>query len=191
MQMQQETIKINIETYLSQVAVALDKLPLEVVTRIIEVIDQARMKGARIYTFGNGGSAATASHFASDLSKGTICQGKPRIRAHALVDNMPIFSAWANDTNYDEIFGEQLENLVESGDIVIGISGSGNSANVLRGLEIAKRKGAFTVGLTGFEGGKLKDIVDISIIVPSNSMEQIEDVHLLLCHLITCCLRET
>lgn len=190
MQMKQEAIKTNIETYLSQVSAALDKLPLEAVTHTIEVIDQARMRGTRVYTFGNGGSAATASHFASDLSKGTICQGKPRIRAHALVDNMPIFSAWANDTNYDKVFGEQLENLVEPGDIVIGISGSGNSANILRGLEVAKRKGAFTVGLTGFKGGKLKDIVDVSIIVPSNSMEQIEDVHLLLCHLITCCLRE-
>ncbi len=178
-----------LETYISQVKATLGKLPMEEIGRVIGVLNEARMRGRRVYTFGNGGSAATASHFAGDLLKGAICHGKPRIRAQALVDSMPAFSAWANDTAYDKVFAEQIESFTVAGDVVIGISGSGNSPNVIKGMETARKKGAFTIGFVGFEGGKLKDVVDLPIIVPSESMEQIEDIHLFLCHLITCCLR--
>ena len=115
---------------------------------------------------------------------------KARVKAFALTDNIALLSAWANDTAYENIFAEQLENILELGDIAIGISGSGNSPNVLNGVKTAKAKGATTIGFIGFDGGKLKELVDIYIIVPCHNMEQAEDIHLLLEHVITVCLRE-
>ena len=187
--MAQENRQI-IKTYLSEVGATLGELPVDITAQVIELIEMARAEGKRIFTFGNGGSAATASHFASDLSKGAISPGKPRIRAFALTDNLPLLSAWANDTAYENIFAEQLENLVEGGDIAIAISGSGNSQNVLNGVKVAKAKGASAIGFIGFDGGKLKSLVDLAVVVPSDNMEQVEDIHLLLGHIITTCLRK-
>jgi len=179
-----------IRKYISEIGDTLDKLPIDSIAQVVDLLEEARLKGKRIFIFGNGGSAATASHFAADLSKGAICKGKPRLKAFALTDNVPLLTAWANDTTYDNIFAEQLENLVEPGDIVIGISGSGNSPNVLNGVKVAKAEGATTIGFIGFDGGKVKELVDIAVIVPSHNMEQVEDIHLLLEHVITTCLRE-
>ena len=186
--MSQEAVEI-IQRYLSEVSATLAKLPVEGIARVVEILEETRIKGRRVYTFGNGGSAATASHFASDLAKGAISKGKPRIKAFALTDNVPLLSAWANDTAYENIFAEQLENFIEVGDIAIGISGSGKSQNVLKGVKVAKAKGATTIGFIGFDGGELKDLVDIAIVVPNHNMEQVEDIHLLLEHVITTCLR--
>jgi len=186
--MKSETQRL-IGQYLSEVADTLTRLPVENIARVIEVLREVRARRKRVFVFGNGGSAATSSHFACDLSKGATNREQPRIRAVALVDNMPVFSAWANDSSYENVFAEQLENLLEPGDVAIGISGSGNSPNILKGVEKAREMGAFTIGFIGFEGGKLKELVDLPVIVPSNCMEQIEDIHLLLCHLITVCLR--
>lgn len=180
-----------IKKYLSEISAILEELPVERIAQVVEVLEGARMKGRRVYIFGNGGSAATASHFASDLCKGAISKGKPRIRAFALTDNVPLLSAWANDTAYENVFAEQLENFIETGDVAIGISGSGNSLNVLKGVEVAKAKGAITIGFIGFDGGRLKDLVDIAIITANYNMEQVEDIHLLLEHVITTCLRIT
>lgn len=179
-----------IAKYISGVSVTLEKLPVEKIVEVIDLLEKARLEGNKVFIFGNGGSAATASHFASDLSKGAIRKGKPRINAFALTDNTPVLTAWANDTSYENVFAEQLENCVDSGDVVIGISGSGNSLNVLKAMNVAKAKRASTVGFIGFDGGKLKSLVDIAIIVPSHNMEQVEDIHLLLEHVITTCLRE-
>jgi len=179
-----------IKGYLSQVGTTLGRLPVDKIAEVVEVLDEARGKGKKIFTFGNGGSAATASHFASDLAKGAICQGKPRFKAFALTDNVPLLSAWANDTDYANIFSEQLENFAEPGDVAIAISGSGNSANVLNGVKTARAKGAITIGFVGFDGGKLRDLVDIALVVPNHNMEQVEDIHLLLEHVITTCRRE-
>lgn len=179
-----------IKTYLSEVVKTISELPLDEIVRAVETIAQAQQNGKGIFLFGNGGSAATASHFAGDLQIGTISQGKPRIKANALTDNVPVLLAWANDTAYENVFAEQLENLAEAGDIAIAISGSGNSPNVLKAVKKAKSKGAATIGFIGFKGGKLKDLVDISVIVPNNVIEQIEDIHLLVGHIITLCLRE-
>ncbi len=187
--MDEGNLKI-MKNYLSQVGTTLDKLSTAKVAKVVEVLGGARDKGNRIFIFGNGGSATTASHFASDLAKGAICKGKPRFKASALTDNVPLLSAWANDTDYGNIFSEQLENFVEPGDVAIAISGSGNSPNVLRGAKTAKAKGATTIGFIGFDGGKLKDLVDIALVVPNHNMEQVEDIHLLLEHVITTCLRE-
>jgi D-sedoheptulose 7-phosphate isomerase len=179
-----------VKNYISQVVAALGEVSVADIERVIGLLEEARLKGSRVFIFGNGGSAATASHFASDLAKSAICQGKPRIKAFALTDNIPLISAWANDTAYENIFAEQLENFIETGDIAIGISGSGNSQNVLDGITTAKAKGAITVGFSGFDGGRLKGLVDFAIVVPSHIMEQVEDIHLLLEHAITTCLRE-
>jgi len=179
-----------VQRYVSEVSATLERLPIENVVQVVESLEGARLKARRVFIFGNGGSAATASHFAADLSKGAICKGKARIKAFALTDNAPLLTAWANDAVYENIFAEQLENLVEQGDVAIGISGSGNSPNVLNGVKVAKAKGATTIGFIGFDGGKLKELVDIHIIVPSYNMEQVEDIHLLLEHVITTCLRE-
>ncbi len=141
---------------------------------------------------GNGGSAATASHFACDLAKGTT-MGKgdltPRFRVTTLTDNVPLLTAWSNDADYSSVFLEQLRNILEPGDVVIAISASGNSENVVRATEYANANLAITVVLTGFEGGKLKKIAQECLIVPSHSMERIEDVHLILEHLICSWLR--
>jgi D-sedoheptulose 7-phosphate isomerase len=181
----------TIKKYISEVSATLERLPIENIAQVVELLEEARLKAKRVFIFGNGGSAATASHFAADLSKGAISEGKARMKAFALTDNVPLLTAWANDTVYENIFAEQLENLIEPGDIAIGISGSGNSPNVLNGVKVAKAKGATTIGFIGFDGGKLKNMVDICVIVPSHSVEQIEDIHLLLCHLITNCLRNS
>ncbi|MFC2009348.1 SIS domain-containing protein [Chloroflexota bacterium] len=185
-----ETTIETIGKYISQVSATLEMIPIEKIAQVVDLLEEARLKGNTVYICGNGGSAATASHFASDLAKGAICRGKPRIKAFALTDNIPLLTAWANDTAYENIFAEQLENLVEPEDIIVGISGSGNSLNVLNGIKAAKARGATTVGFIGFDGGKLEDLVDIAVLVPSHNMEQVEDIHLLLEHVITTCLRK-
>jgi len=178
-----------IGSYLRDVADVISRLPVHDIEKIVGVIAQARRQKNKVLIFGNGGSAATASHFACDLSKGAMRKGSPRIRALALTDSLPILTAWANDSDYENIFAEQIECHVEVGDVVIAISGSGNSPNVLKGVAVARRMGATTIGLTAFGGGKLKDVVDVPLVVPVHNMEQAEDVHLVLEHVIATCLR--
>lgn len=176
--------------YISDFDALLGKLPVEDIDRVVSLLEKTRESRSHVFIFGNGGSAATASHFACDLSKGAISEGKQRIKAFALTDNIHLLTAWANDTSYDMVFAEQINNYVEPGDVVIGISGSGNSPNVLNGITVAREKGATTIGLIGFNGGELKDLVDIHVIAPIDNMERAEDMHLLFEHIITACLRE-
>ena len=158
---------------------------------IVAALVKARNGRKRIYTLGNGGSASTASHMASDLNKGASRRDAPRFRVMALTDSIPSMLAWGNDSSYDDIFVEQLKNHLEKGDVVIAISGSGNSKNVLKAIEYANKQGAVTIGLTGFDGGKLAGMAKISYIVPSNCMQQIEDVHLLIEHMLSMMLRDS
>ena len=137
------------------------------------------------YLFGNGGSASLASHFACDLTKGTCVDGingQRRFRATALTDNLAVLTAWANDSGYEDVFSEQLRGLIQPGDIAFAISCSGNSANVLKALQVARDAGALTIGLGGFEGGCMKSLCDASLIVPSDNMQIIEDLHLSVAH---------
>lgn len=136
------------------------------------------------YLFGNGGSASLASHLCCDLTKGTWIQGsnQKRFRASALTDNLPILTAWANDSGYEDVFVEQLRGIIQPGDIAFAISCSGNSRNVLKALELAKEAGAITIGLAGFEGGSLTSLCDTALIVPSDNMQIIEDLHLAVAH---------
>lgn len=178
-----------IASYTGGIKQAIQGLPLSELERVILRLEEARWKGQRVFTCGNGGSAVTAVHFAADLQKGAVAEGKPVIDSECLCDNMARFSAWANDTSYEDVFVGAMRCKVKEGSVLIAISGSGNSPNVLNAVEAARAQGATTIGLTGFDGGKLKDTVDICVVVPSHSMEQVEDAHLLLCHLFTYCLR--
>ena len=179
-----------IESYLCEMALVIKGLPRETIARVVDVLYQAWTQNRQIFLLGNGGSAATASHFATDLGKGTILESQRRLKAIALTDNVPLLTAWANDFAFERVFVEQLANLLEVRDVVIGISASGRSPNVVRAMEYASASGAVTVGCTGRDGGRLKDIVDHCICVPSDCVGQIEDAHLILDHMITAALRE-
>ena len=180
----------NVSNYMSELADTLKRLPWDEIDRAIEALQHARIKDNQVFILGNGGSAATASHFGCDLSKGTIAPDAQRFRVIALTDSMPLFSAWANDFGYDSVFAEQLTNLVRKGDVVIGISGSGNSPNVLNAMRVAREACATTIGFSGFGGGQLNALVDIPVVVPSTEMGQIEDIHLILEHAICYSLRQ-
>jgi D-sedoheptulose 7-phosphate isomerase len=163
----------------------------EQVNQVVEVLLKARTESKMVYIMGNGGSASTASHFVGDLSKGTIVEGFPRFRAMALTDNIPNMLAWGNDSSYDDIFIEQLKNMLNIGDVVIGISGSGNSENVIRAIKYANEHGATTIGFSGYsKDNKLMNSAKINIHVPSSYMQRVEDIHLFLEHLITSLIRE-
>ena len=167
---------------------------LAAVERIVPILLRARTDDRTIFFFGNGGSASTASHFVTDIAKvagGTEGRGRGRrFRCISLNDNIPGMTAWANDVGYAEIFSGQLKALAEKGDVVVAISGSGNSPNVLEAVTTAKAMGLTTIGLTGIGGGKLKDMVDVPLVVPSNSMQHTEDTHLIVLHLLTAYLRD-
>ena len=160
---------------------------LEAVLRLLE---DAYQQGHRVFIMGNGGSAATASHFALDLAKNTIMPSAPRLKAISLTDHVPLITAWSNDTAYEHIFAEQLANMIEPGDVVIGISASGNSPNVINAMKLTKQHRGFTIGLLGAKGGKLKDIVDAYVLAPGQNIEQEEDAHMILAHVITRHMRE-
>ncbi len=184
--------------YLGAVKETLDRLPLERVQRICDVIYQAYLDNQTLFIFGNGGSAALASHLACDLGKGTHSPnpgrlemgGIKRLKVISLTDNVPMLSAWANDSSYEDVFAEQMANFIRAGDVAFGISASGNSPNVVRALELARGVGAVTIGITGFQGGRMKGLLDWDIVVPSENMQQIEDAHLVLAHLIFLELRQ-
>jgi D-sedoheptulose 7-phosphate isomerase len=178
-----------INSYLSQVREPLGKLSVEALEKVIYRLEETRWKGQKVFTCGNGGSAATAIHFAADLHKGTMSPGKPPIDSESLCGNVAEITAWANDVSYADVFAEAMEGKVKKGSVLIAISGSGKSPNVLNAVKKARAMGTTTIGFTGSDGGKLNEMVDICVTVPSRSMEQIEDIHFVLCHLITNCLR--
>jgi D-sedoheptulose 7-phosphate isomerase len=175
--------------YLSGLKDILDRLPLKPIDEIIRAIEQARDKGRHIFVIGNGGSAATASHMMNDLCKGTLGHKGdapwPRLRVIALTDNVSLMTAWANDTDYHHIFSEPLKNLAQRSDLLIAISASGNSPNIIVAVEAAKQMGVTIIGLAGFGGGKLSQMADISFVVPSDGYGPVEDVHMILDHIIT------
>jgi D-sedoheptulose 7-phosphate isomerase len=155
------------------------------VGRFVRELHAAYQEGRRVFLFGNGGSAACASHFAEDLAKGTIKdpERQPRLKVMSLTDSTPFITALGNDWGYDTIFREQLRTHGSAGDVAVGISGSGNSPNVLNAILWAKENRLFTVGLTGFDGGRLQPLVDLSIHFPVMDMELAENAHLIVVHL--------
>lgn len=180
-----------IDDYLIELTRSIDMLPRQDIQKVIDILRSARLEGKTVYVFGNGGSAATASHMVCDFSKNTRQPGKPRLRSIALNDNMPSLSAYANDEGYERVFVEQLITYANPGDVALAISGSGNSPNVLIAVEAARQIGMVTVGLTGFEGGKLKELVETCVVVPSDNIACVEDVHMVIDHILTTVLYKT
>ena len=179
-------IKDSIDSFLVDQKSSIEKMLVNTddIVQIVNVLLEARDKGHKIYTMGNGGSSSTSSHFASDLLKTAITEGDKRFMAFSLTDNIPVVSAWANDVSFDNIFVEQLKNFLQKNDIVIAFSGSGKSKNVVNAISYGKEIGALCIGITGMKGGFLSKICDICLIVPSNDMLTIESLHLVLCHCI-------
>ncbi len=180
-----------IETYLAGAAALIAALPADQIAAAAELLLATWRRRGRVYVCGNGGSAAIASHFAGDLNKGANVAGRHRFRASALVDNTPALMAWSNDAGYATALAEQLRNFVEPGDLVIGVSGSGNSANVVNALALARQAGASTLALVGFSGGQLArpELSHVTIHAPSDSMEQVEDAFAVVCHCLLYALR--
>ncbi len=176
---------LDANQYFEELQRVMVSLPKDGIDQIADTLVRAYDAGRTVYLCGNGGSAALASHFACDLGKGTAyCNGGKRFRVLALTDNLPTLTAWANDSSYEDVFSEQLRSFVQPGDVALAISGSGNSKNVLNALQVAREAGARTVGISGFQGGEMKALCDICIVVPSNNMQIIEDLHLAMAHSI-------
>ena len=187
-----QKIRKSVDGFLEQQNSCFEKLSdqTEIITKITNLLIKTRDKGKNIYVMGNGGSGSTASHFVSDLLKTAITKGKKRFSAISLVDNTPVLLAWSNDSSYEEIFVEQLRNLLSKGDVVIAFSGSGKSKNVIKAFKFAKKKGAYCIGFTGMNGGYFPKLSDICCIVNSNYMLIIESAHLALCHCIITAIRK-
>jgi D-sedoheptulose 7-phosphate isomerase len=177
------------KNYLTGLKTLLDRLPLDDFELVTQAVEAAHVAGKQIFLIGNGGSAATASHMMNDLNKGTLGHkgdaAWKRFRVIALTDNVSLMTAWANDTDYNHMFSEQLKNLAQPGDLLIAISASGNSPNIIVAVETAKAMGVEVVGLAGFGGGKLAKLADVAFVVPSEEYGPIEDVHMILDHILT------
>ncbi len=176
--------------YMTQAREAMADMSLAVVDDVVRLLKTAWVDGRQVFLMGNGGSAATASHFVNDLNKTALISGRTRFKAIALTDNVPLITAWANDSSYDDIFAEQMLNYLERADIVIGISTSGNSPNIIKALQVGRAVGATTIGLTGLSGGKLKDLVDHCISVPTDDVMQIEGIHSVILHAVVARFRQ-
>lgn len=169
--------------YLDHLASTIDALDCDAIDRAVAMIGQTWRGGKHMYSFGNGGSAVTASHLITDLNKTLfLCGGHP-FHGACLNDNIGLLTAIANDIAYAEVFAQQVKSVVREGDLVLAISGSGNSPNILRGIQEAKQRGASTIGLCGFDGGALKPLVDVAVHVPVNDMQIVEDLHLSFVHI--------
>ena len=173
-----------IRGYLDALDATLKALPQQQIASIIDAIRDVRDRDAQLFVVGNGGSAATASHFAVDLGKGASLGAERRFRVLSLTDNVPWITALGNDLSYEDVFVEQLRNYARAGDLLLAISGSGNSENVLRAVRYANSIGCRTIGLAGFAGGKLREQAQECLVVDADHMGRIEDGHFVVQHLI-------
>jgi D-sedoheptulose 7-phosphate isomerase len=170
--------------YIDELKEVLDAFPHGQFVQIMDAFLEAYNNEKQIFVMGNGGSASTASHLACDINKG-VCSGlEKRFKVICLNDNIPTMLAYANDLSYEDVFLEQLKNFFQAGDVVVGISASGNSENVLKAITYAVQSGGRTIGLCGFQGGELAKIVDIPLIVRSDDMQKVEDVHMVVVHML-------
>lgn len=179
-----------IERYFRELTGAISQIPVRKVERLVQVIYDAYCNGKQVFILGNGGSASTASHFCCDLGKGAVVDGKPRLRVMSLNDNMALLSAYANDCGYESVFVEQMKNLIQEGDVVICITASGNSPNVIRAIEFANEAGTTTIGLLGFGGGEARELVTEHVTIDNRNYGQVEDVHMFLAHCASQCFLE-
>jgi D-sedoheptulose 7-phosphate isomerase len=161
---------------------ALDAIPEDATDKFLQILESAYRDERQVFLLGNGGSGSSASHAAADLNKGVSYGREKRFRVMSLNDNLATLTAYANDVSYADVFVEPLKNFLNPGDVVIGISGSGNSSNVLKAIEYANRRGAITVGLCGYDGGKLAGLAQVPVHIPVNDMQKVEDIHMMLFH---------
>ena len=176
-------MKKQIKNYLRTLTETIELLDIECIEKIANEFLKARKNDKFIYVFGNGGSGSTASHMVCDIVKGCSYRKEKRFKVVCLNDNIAAVLAYSNDVDYEVIFEEQLKNFVSEGDVVLGISGSGNSQNVINAINFAKSKKAVTIGFTGFNGGRVNEIVDIGLNVAINDMQITEDIHLIINHI--------
>ncbi len=174
----------RIDTYLDGLRVAIDTLPRDRIMELGELLFRAYRDGKNVFTLGNGGSASTASHMAADLAKNTIERNMRRFRIVSLNDNMALLTALANDLGYENVFSEQLKNLIRAGDVLIVISASGNSQNVLNAIRCGQERSAEVAAIVGFGGGRAADLADLAIVVRSDHYGIVEDVHLVINHIL-------
>lgn len=174
----------EIKIYKENLIKAINNLDEKEIIQLKNEIIKARDNERFIYVFGNGGSASTASHMVCDLLKGCSYKKEKKIKIICLNDNIPTLTAYSNDVDYSDAFLEQLKNFLNPDDLVIGISGSGNSINILKAFEYSNNKGAITFGITGFDGGKLKNISRFSVNANVNNMQISEDIHLIVLHIL-------
>ena len=179
-----------IRTYLRSAALLLERVEVETVSDIVEVLFAAYRAEGEIFVIGNGGSAASASHFVCDLSKSTITDKRPRVRATCLTDNVPLLTAWANDTDYRDIFGQALRSHARPGDVLVACTASGVSPNIVAAIRTARKLGVTSVALVGAPGGRMPDECDIALVIDSTNIPQIEDVQMLLFHAIATAMKE-
>ena len=188
-----------IDNYFAEMEKIIRLISRNDIERVIEALFKAWKENKQVFIMGNGGSASTASHFVCDLAKCTIAEGRKRFRVIGLTDNIPLMSAWINDNGFDNLFIEQLKNLYNPGDVLIGISvhgGSGKdkggawSQNLLKAMQFVKDNSGLTIGFSGFDGGAMKDLADICVVVPYDSTPHVESFHIVLEHLIANCLAE-
>jgi D-sedoheptulose 7-phosphate isomerase len=188
-----------IQNYLSEMKKVADDISVDDIDKVVGLLFDAWKRGSQVFVCGNGGSSSTATHFACDLSKTTIVEGKRRFKAYCLNDNIPLMSALINDEGFDNLFYEQLKNLFQEGDVLICISvhgGAGKdkaglwSQNLLKAMKYALDMKGKTIGFSGFDGGPMKEIADACIVVPINSTPHVESFHLALEHLVCRCLKE-
>jgi D-sedoheptulose 7-phosphate isomerase len=192
--MRTDRVITTTEDYVREWGELLKSLDLNEINKVIEVLLRAYKNDNSVFIFGNGGSASTASHFACDLGKGTLGDhynlSKKRFKVYSLTDNVATITAYANDLGFEEIFSQQLKNLIKDGDIVIAITGSGNSENVVKAVKLANSHKATTIAFLGFDGGKLASMVDHKIVIRNDNYGIIEDAHDMLHHLIYSVLKE-
>ena len=174
----------EIGAYLDRLKQTIDAISKKDICQLMNILLTAKDQGKTIFVMGNGGSASTASHFCCDFNKGISFGQEEMFKFMCLNDNIPTLMAYANDLGYEEIFIGPLKNFIQEGDLVIGISGSGNSVNVVKALEYANSKGAFTIGLTGYSGGKVKQICQHNVHIPVDDMQITEDLHMVIDHCI-------
>ena len=183
-------IKDQLAAYAADVAQRVVKSDFDILAAIVERLVQAKKEGKTIYTAGNGGSAATASHMCNDFIKGCRINDREGFKAFCLSDSNAVVTCLANDFCYEDIYSIQLKTFASQGDVLVVFSGSGNSPNILSALKTAKELGVFTIGFSGRDGGKMKDLCDLILIAPTHSMEQLEDMHMLYEHAMVCSIKE-
>lgn len=177
-------IEDRIRDYLHRLTSTLESISAESIEGLSEMLYRAYTDGKQVFTLGNGGSASTASHMAADLAKNTIGPNMRRFRIMSLNDNVPMLTALSNDLGYENVFAEQLQNLIQPGDVLIVLSGSGNSPNVVKAMEYARSQSAEVAALLGFGGGRAAELADISVVVDSDDYGVVEDAHLVINHIL-------